>query len=592
MADRYDAIVVGLGAAGALAAQVLCEAGLRVLGLEKGPGRPAGGSAGEHDEIRHFIRGELLPRMRTDPLTWRPRRGTRARLLPWATEVYPLADPFHLPPSIGVGGGSVHWTGAWWRRRASEFRMRTEIVRRFGAAALPPGTDVRDWPVSYADLEPYYDRVEWELGVSGTAGNIGGVRQAGGNPFEPWRRRGYPLPPLRRGPADAVFVSACERLGYHPFPQPAAILSRPYQGRPACTYCGFCHGYPCHVGAKASTGDLCLPRALATGNLELRTGVRVTGVLHDATGTTGAIAATGARTARRARGVTYVDAEGRRGAGFADVVLLACYTLENTRLLLLSGIHGDGQVGRWFQTHNYGDVTGLLPVPVNGFMGAQAAASVIDDFGAEAVPDNGSGVLWGSPVFSVPGDFQPLEAVHMRPSTVPRWGAALKTWLKESFSRLYGLCSQTANLPSTGAYCDLDPRARDPLGLPALRITHGWTGYDRRAAALMMGIKRRIADEMGMTERWEAPLAPGYHISNHDAGTYRMGEDPATSVAGRYGQCHACRGLYMLGGGLFPTLGGYNPTATILALTWRTAEHIAGRRVAPIPAAAGAEAGR
>jgi len=565
MTDTWDAIVVGLGASGAILAQALAQAGARVLGIEKGAGPGQGGTIAAHDEIRQFIRGELLPGMATDPITWRPRPGCRAVVLPWAQAVYPLADPFHLPPSNGVGGGTLHWTAASWRFRASDFRMRTAIDERFGRHALPDGTGVVDWPVDYAELEPYYDRVEWEFGVAGTAGNIGGVLADGGNPFEAPRRRHYPLPPLRRGPADHLFATACQRLGYHPFPQPAAIASLPYRGRPACTYCGFCHGYPCHVGAKATTST-CVSQGLRTGNLRVLTGARVLRI--------------GRRSGRRAGGVTYLAPDGRLGRAQAPLVVLACYTLENTRLLLLSGIGADGQVGRWFMTHNYGDLTGVLPDRANGFMGAQAGASVIDDLSSESVPDNDLGVLWGSPVISVPGDFQPLEAAHMRPASVPRWGRPLKKWLKDNFRHLYGMCSQTASLPSRAAFCDLDPHVSDPWGRPALRITHDWTDYDQRAAELMLGVKRAIAREMGLRDWWEASPAPVYHISNHDAGTYRMGCDPVTSVVDPYGECHTCPGLYVLGGGQFPTLGGYNPTQTIQALAVRTADHIIGRRAA------------
>lgn len=559
---RPDAVVVGLGAAGGVVAGRLAEAGLRVLALEKGPEHGPRDVLLKHDEIRHFVRGELLPRMETDPITWRESPRRRAVVLPWATTLYPLADPFHVPPSLGVGGGSVHWTAVSRRFRESDFRMRSTIVERFGAGALPPETTVADWPIGYEELEPYYDRVEWELGVAGQAGNVGGELVEGGNPFEAPRARGYPMPPLRRGAADGLFAAASERLGYHPFPQPTAIASVPYGGRAACVYCGFCHGYPCHVGAKSSTAVTTIPAGLATGNLELRTGARVLRVERDDSG-------------RRVRGVVYVDADRRRVEVASDVVVLACYALENARLLLVSGVNGNGEVGRHYMTHNYGQLTGLLDEPTNPFVGPQAASSTFDDVASELLPDNDAGVVWGSPVISVPGDFQPIEAAHMRPREVPRWGRPLKEWLRTSFARLYAMCSQTANFPSPAAYCDLDPDVRDAWGEPALRITHGWTDYDRRAAELMMTVKRRVAEEMGVVESWEALAAPHYHVSNHEAGVHRMGDDPATSVVDSFGACHECAGLYALGGGQFPSYGGYNPTETIQALAYRAAERIA-----------------
>ncbi|MFT4081591.1 MAG: GMC family oxidoreductase [Nocardioides sp.] len=563
MPDRSDAIVVGLGAAGAIMADRLTAAGMRVLALDKGDNHLDRELWSTHDELRMYVRGDMLPTMRTDPLTWRADHTTSARVLPWAGTLYPHADPHHLPPSLGTGGGTVHWTGASWRFREADFRMRSTVRERYGASALPTDTDVVDWPLSYADLEPYYDLVEHELGVSGAAGNIRGRTQPGGNPFEAPRQGDYPMPPLRRAAADRLFVEAATRLGYHPFPQPAGIASVPFRGRPACTYCGFCHGYPCHTGAKSSSLVSSLPAALATGRLDIRTGCRVTRVRMD-------------RQGRRIAGVDYLDESGRGRVADAQLVLLACYTLENTRLLFLSGIHCGGLVGRWFMTHNYGRLTGTLSEPTNGFMGAQAAASVFDDVTSELIPDNPEGALWGSPVISVPGDFQPIEAAHMRPATVPRHGWPLKEWLRDNFSRLFAICSQTANLPGAAGWCDLDPQVRDPAGLPALRITHRWTAADLAAAAFMMRIKRKVADEMGWVERWEDDLSPRYHVSNHDAGTYRMGEDPHASVVDPYGELHTCRGLYVLGGGQFPTFGSYNPTETIQALSYRTADHITG----------------
>jgi gluconate 2-dehydrogenase alpha chain len=575
MSDRPDAVVVGLGAAGAILADRLTAAGRQVVALDKGGDHLGAPLWRTHDELRMYVRGDMLPGMATDPLTWRPDDTTAARILPWASPVHPLADPYHLPPSTGTGGGTVHWTGASWRFREADFRMRSAIAGRFGVDALPAGTEVVDWPLRYADLEPYYDLVEHELGVSGAAGNVRGEIRPGGNPYEAPRQRDYPMPPLRRVPADALFAAAARRLGHHPFPQPAGIASVPFRDRPACTYCGFCHGYPCHTGAKSSALVGSLPAALATGRLEVRTGCRVIRVRRD-------------ERSGHVLGVDYLDSAARPARLDAELVVLACYTLENTRLLLLSGLHAGGLVGRFFMTHNYGSVTGLLAEPTNGFMGAQAAASVFDDVTSELIPDNPEGALWGSPVFSVPGDFQPIEAAHMRPPSVPRYGRRLKEWLRTGFARLYGLCSQTANLPAADGRCDLDPGVRDPHGLPALRITHRWTEHDRAAAAFMMRVKRGVADEMGLHERWEAELLPHYHVSNHDAGTYRMGEDPATSVVDPDGQLHTCAGLYVLGGGQFPTLGSYNPTETIQALAYRTADRITGTPApSPLAAAAG-----
>lgn len=569
MANEIDAIVVGLGASGAIIAEQLASSGMRVLGLDKGPNYTPEDFRFKHDELRYFIRGEMLPRMATDPITWRPNQRTNAGILPWAIGPYGLGDPLNLPPSIGTGGGSVHWTGASWRFREADFRMRSAIIERFGKKALPEGTTLVDWPITYLDLEPCYDRVEWDLGVSGLAGNVDGQVQPAGNPFEAPRRRGYPMPPLRTGAGDQRFVESCGRLGYHPFPQPSAIASIAYNGRSACVYCGYCHGYPCHVGAKQSANVTSIPIALASGNLEIRSFARVFRVDRDSDG--------------HVTGVSYFGPDDKVHQVMARTVVIASYCIENTRLLLVSGINRNGQVGKHYMTHNYGYLTGTLADITNPFMGPHTAASVIDDFTSELVPDNDLGVLWGSPVTSFPGDVQPIEAIHNRPTTVPRWGAPLKEWLCNSYLRLHKLYSQTTNLPSPLCYADLDPNVTDRFGQPALRITHDWIEYDRNAAEFMLRIKRKIAAEMDMKDWWEADPTPHYHMSTHEVGMHRMGDDPATSVVDRYGEVHECRGLYAVGGGQFPTMGGYNPTETIQALAYWAADHIvtaAGGRLA------------
>jgi gluconate 2-dehydrogenase alpha chain len=575
MTDRVDAIVVGLGAAGAIVAEQLAAAGLEVVGLEKGPHFTAHDFRFKHDELRYFTRQALSPHMGTDPLTWRPSEREQATVLPWGVGAQAIG-PLFLPPSSGSGGGTVHWAAWCWRFRPAEFRMRSAIVERFGESALPEDSTLVDWPIGYDDLEPYYDRVEWEQGVSGQAGNLNGELQPGGNPFEAPRRRGYPMPPLRQGAASERFAEACRRLGYHPFPAPAGIASHDYDGRSACVYCGFCRDYPCHVDAKTSTQLTSIPRALASGNFEIRPYARVFRVNRDRSG--------------RATGVAYFDADGTERELGAETVVLACYALENARLLLVSGVNENGQVGRHFMTHNYGWFTGTLPEWTNPFMGPAVACNVIDDITSELVPDNQEGVLWGSPIIGFAGDVQPLEMTLNMPEDAPTWGRGFKDWLRENYRRTFSMYSQTPTFPSSRFHCDLDPAVTDRFGQPALRITHGWVEHDVKAVELIQRVKRAIADEMGMRTFWEAPLEPPYHLSTHEVGTHRMGEDPSASVVDPFGQCHECPGLYAVGGGQFPSYGSYNPTETIMALAYWAADHVLENVGAP-PSVATAEGG-
>jgi gluconate 2-dehydrogenase alpha chain len=561
---RIDAVVVGLGAAGGIIAAELARAGLNVVALEKGAYYRTADFQTKFDEIRYYARGAIVPKMATDPITWRAGHNEKAVVLPWASNKLGLGNPFQIPPSLGTGGGTLNWGAAAFRFREADFRMRSAIVERFSEDILPEDTTLVDWPISYAVLEPYYDRVEWDLGVGGVAGNVGGHIQPGGNPFEAPRRRGYPMPPIARGAADALFVDAAARLGYHPFPTPTAIASVPYKGRSACTNCGFCHGYPCHVGAKLSTHEIVKAAAEETGNLEIRPYARVYRVNGGADG--------------RIKGVSYFEYDERRVDLDAPIVVLACYAFENTRLLLVSGIDGNGHVGRHLSMHNYGWFNGVMPEVINPFMGSLQGGSVIDDLTSELIPDNDEGVLWGSPINTWAGDMQPLEVVHGLPPHVDRWGAGFKAWMQENYRRLFRLYSQHSSLPSRIAYCDLDPTVTDAYGQPALRITHDWTDYDRRSVEYFMRIKRNLARELGMIECWEDSPTPNYHVTVHDAGTHRMGLDPKESVTDIYGEVYQVPGLFAVGGGQFPTLAAYNPTHTIMALAYMTAERIAASR--------------
>ena len=558
MADRYDMVVVGLGPAGSVMATEMAKAGLRVLALDKGHAYDQADFEIKHDELRYHVRLALSPDVQQDPITWRASTREQARVLPWA--VGPLhLGPLFLPPTSGVGGGSIHWAAWAWRQRQADFRMRSTIVERFGAEAVQ-GTTLVDWPLTYEDLEPYYEQAEQEIGVSGAAGNLGGEVTEGGNPFEAPRRAPYPMPPIRAGAADELFVQATRRLGYHPFPAPAAINSVPYRGRGACTYCGFCRDFPCHVQAKGTTTVTTLPEGLATGNLTIRALSRVLRVDRGPDG--------------RATGVTYVDlVDGRERQVEAERVVLAAYALENARLLLVSGVDGRGNTGKHYTTHNYGWFTLTLPEPTNPFMGPAVAASVIDDGTSELV-DPDDGVLWGTPIIGFTGDVQPIEGIHGMPADVPRFGQGFKHWLRENFRRLYSMYSQTPTFPRPEFSCDLDPDVRDPFGQPALRLTHDWVEHDVRGVEAAARTKHRIAREMGATRTWEAPYAPPYHISTHELGTHRMGEDPAGSVVDPFGRCHDCPNLLAIGGGMFPTYGSYNPTLTIWALAHWSAAHL------------------
>src|SRR5271169_5021301 len=307
--EKTDVVIVGVGAAGGILAAELSKAGMKVIGLERGP-RLKTADFEPHDELRYFQRQDLRPDPKRMPVTWRPNANAVARPIPSQNN------------GNQAGGGTVHYGAVSWRFHEDDFRVRSQTVERYGAAAIPEGSSVIDWPVSYAELEPYYERAEYELGVSGKAGNLQGKKIEGGNVFEAPRQREYPLKPLLTDQVGVNFNAAAQKLGLHAFSTPHAILSEPYKDRPGCTYCGFCQAFGCHVGAKSSILVTKLPEADTTGNFKLLTGTMVYRVNSDNSG--------------KVTGVSYYGPDGSENIIEADLVILSPFIYDNTRLLLLS----------------------------------------------------------------------------------------------------------------------------------------------------------------------------------------------------------------------------------------------------------------
>jgi choline dehydrogenase-like flavoprotein len=239
--EPVDFLLVGSGAAGGVLAKELSTAGFRVVVLEQGPWRQS--SEFRHDELGNWLLGSLLGGPGENPQTFRRSESEQA-------EVKTMPPP--LLYARTVGGSSTHFTANFWRFHPIDFREHS----RWGDI---PGADFADWPLTYEELEPYYTKVDWEIGVSGVPG-----------PFDPPRSRPYPVPPLPVKSSGVLLERGALRLGLHPQPAPMAILSRPLNGRPACMHCGYCMMYGCEFGAKSSTLVTMIPRAVATGRCEIR----------------------------------------------------------------------------------------------------------------------------------------------------------------------------------------------------------------------------------------------------------------------------------------------------------------------------------
>jgi gluconate 2-dehydrogenase alpha chain len=219
---RKDAVIIGLGWTGSILANELCDAGLDVVAIERGPWRDTATDfpiSYAQDELRYRLQHELFLRPSQNSVTFR-NNGKQTALPVRTWGAFMLGN--------GVGGAGVHWNAETWRFLPTDFVLRSHLTQRYGASFLPEDMTIQDWGVTFDDLEPHYDEFEYLCGTSGKAGNLKGTIQDGGNPFEGPRSRPYPTPPLKQGYGHMLFADACKQLGYKPFPQPAGNLSQSY----------------------------------------------------------------------------------------------------------------------------------------------------------------------------------------------------------------------------------------------------------------------------------------------------------------------------------------------------------------------------
>jgi gluconate 2-dehydrogenase alpha chain len=551
-----DVVVIGLGGAGGVAVEPLASAGLKIVGLEAGT--RLGPPDFAPDELRNNFRGwpHAAQKCNREVPVHRPNAGAPDN---------PRA-PIHVMMN-GVGGTTLHYWAQSWRLNPWDFKVVSETTRRYGASRIPRGSTVEDWPFGLDELEPYYDKVEYALGVSGQAGNVRGVIDQRGNIFEGPRARPFPMPPLRGTEFTDLMGRTAARLGWHPFPGPAAVNSQPYQDRGACLYHGFCNRGGCHVSAKNSTAVSTIPRAEATGNLSIVTEAHVTRIDVDAEG--------------RAAGVQYVKG-GETFIQPAAVVLLAGYTYENTRLLLLStsaayprGLaNNGGQVGRHYFTHNQGGgVLALFPHRLNRWYGLPAQGVAIDDWADDNFDHSGLDFIGGGNLW-VYSDQRPIAAAGMPTfGRAPRWGSQWKQFVSENADRWVNSYLQKTTLPYEDNVLDLHPTVKDPLGDPVIRITADHKDNEKRVATFIQDKMEQWFLEAGAVATLRQPVGT-MGVSTHAYGGTRMGDNSETNVVDRWGFCHEVPNLGVLGASVMGTSGARNPTLTAQALAWRTAERL------------------
>jgi choline dehydrogenase-like flavoprotein len=538
---RYDAIVIGAGAGGGVAAGVLAEAGKRVLLLEQGGHLP--GSRAPHDHLRNQRFARYGHNAGPDP-DGHPRVAVdldgQARL------VRPFETAYQNNAAV-VGGGTRIYGGMAWRFLPDDFRMASLY-------GVPDRSSLADWPLTYADLAPAYERAEWEVGVAGDGEASARI----------WPRRvGYPLPPLPVSPQGRHLRLGAAQLGWEAFTIPALINTAPYGGRPACIQCQYCIGVPCPVEAKNGTHNTLIARALASGRCDLLTEAVAERIDTDAAG--------------RVTGVTYIDAAGQRHTVRAEVVICAGGAIETSRLLLASatGRHPRGlgnahdQVGRHLQGHTYPFALGLMPEPVYDGLGpGMSTATVRFNHGNDGVV--GGGALTDDMVE------MPIRFWHLNlPPDLPRWGLENKRFMRENFTRLIRVASPVHEIPNPEARVTLDPSVRDRWGRPVARLSGAMHPETLRTAAFMLARAQEWLAASGALRVWGRMPRLKLSGGQHQAGTCRMGHNPRTSVTDPWGRVHGHDNLLVADGALHVTNGGFNPVLTIMALAFR----VAGRLV-------------
>ncbi len=528
---RVNAVVVGAGAGGGVVAKELSEAGLSVVLLERG-GWPQFEDL-YHDELTSQAYGTLWQAFGPDD-----ERNRRVILEPDGTSqiVVPTEGSYgHV--AACVGSGTATYGALAWRYLPQDFRMRST----YGSLE---GSTLEDWPISYDDLEPCYEKAEWEIGVSG---------DDSGNPFAAPRRKDYPMPPHAYTKAARFLEPVARRLGMHPFHPPMLRNTVPYGGRPACIHCRYCIGFVCEVNAKNGTQNTVIPQAIATGNCEVRTHCMASGLVLDDRG--------------RVRGVRYFDREDREQAQQSDIVVLCCSATETPRLLLNSrskvfpagaGNRSDW-VGRNLQDHAYPGAFGLFEQDVYDDTGPGASIAVMD-FNHGNPGLRGGGVL-ANQFISLPYGF-----TRKRPRGEPRWGREHKNFQRRYYKRFIGIHGPAQEMPVFDARVEVDPGVRDYWGIPVIRISGRRHPHDLEISRYIAGKAEEWLREAGAIRTWTQMPGMGRGAGSHQAGTCRMGNDPKTSVTNRFGQVHDIDNLFIADGSLHATNGGFNPALTIMAL--------------------------
>ena len=532
--EEVDFVIIGSGAAGGILAKELSTNGFRIVVLEQGPYLTEADFS--HSEMEIFAQDKLTNHPKLQPNTFRKTPEEKAK------------QQRALVYGRCVGGTSVHFTANFWRFHEIDFIERSKI----GPIA---GTGFADWPITYAHLEPYYTKVEWEIGVSGLAG---------ASPFDPPRSKPYPMPPLPVKSSGVLFERGARKLGWHPYPAPMAILSQARPGRSACINCGFCLGFGCEVGAKSSSLVTAIRVAEKTGRCEIRPNSYVHRIETDTGG--------------RAVGATYFDEKRNAHLQKAKAVVVCANGAETPRLLLLSAnkqfpnglANSSGIVGKYLMFNTYAAVMGVYEHPLNEYKG-YAVSRVLHDF-YELDPQKMG--FYGGGGLDARIDFTPIGfGMGGLPPGTPRWGKDYKAALAHDFTRTMEVSTHGTSLPLENNSFSLDPELKDAWGLPALRMTYKDHPDDLKFTNWLLERAHEVHEAAGAQKKWSFP-AQEQQFGVHLLGTCRMGNDPKTSVINADHRTHDVKNLFLCDGSSLVTSGRGQPTMTIEALAFRAADRI------------------
>jgi choline dehydrogenase-like flavoprotein len=536
---QVNAVIVGAGAGGGVVAKELASAGLSVVLLERGKWYSAADCRKDDlfNQRTQVLGARFGPDDERNPRVLIDEQGRESIVTP--------SDGGYSNNAACVGGGTFSYGAMAWRYMEQDFRMRST----YGAVE---GSTLDDWPIGYRDLEPYYEKAEWEMGVSGDDSN---------NPFKAPRRKPLPMPPLAPNKEYQVLQPAAKRLGLHPFDIPMLRNTVPYNGRRACMRCRWCVGFACELKARTGTHNTVIPTALASGNCDLRTDCMTKEVMLDGRG--------------RATGVAYFDSRDRLQEQPADLVIVCGGAVESARLLLNTkhklfpeGLGNRyGWVGRNLQSHSYAGATGLFDFDTYDDLGPGASIAISDY-------NHGNPGLAGGAMLANEFIRLPYQFMGQVPPWVPRWGREHKEFVRDAFRRTIVIMGPVQEMPLADARVQLDPKVKDHWGIPVARLSGGRHPHTIEIGRYIATKAEAWLKEAGAVQTWKRAPAKTLSGGQHQAGTCRMGSDPKLSVVDRDCRIHDCDNVYVIDASVHVTNGGFNPALTILANAYRASERL------------------